>query len=333
MAPKQIVLLDLAHNSVRELVDLNPQFQNIELSTPVRIEGVNKFGDRWFAHLVKPLHYEPGKRYPTILTTYRSGEYFLRGASGDENPIQVYAAQGFAVLSFDMGRDRYAEIKSGDFQDFLVAVSSPIASMEMAIRKGVEMGIVDPERVGVSGYSRGTEQVAYAISQTNLFHAASGATAFTSPCSYYTSPDYTKSYFAGYGLGGWPDGESRSKWEEFSSPLNADRIHTPLLDNDPDSEYLDDLALYTALKELGKPVELFIYPNELHHINQPKHRYQIYERNVDWFRFWLKSEQSLEPGKKEQFERWQRLRQLQQQQQQQTEATGKGGLLRKSTDN
>jgi len=329
LAPKQIVLLNLAHGSVRELVDLNPQFQNIALSTPVRIEGVNRFGDRWFAHLVKPLNYEPGKRYPTILTTYRSGEYFLRGASGDENPIQVYAAQGFAVLSFDMGRDRYAEIKSGDFQDFLVAESSPIASMEMAIRKGVDMGVVDPERVGVSGYSRGTEQVAYAISHTDLFHAASGATGFTSPCSYYMSPDYTKRYFAGYGLGGWPDGESRSKWKEFAAPLNADRILTPLLNNDPDSEYLEDLALYTALKELGKPVELFIYPNELHHINQPKHRYQVYERNLDWFRFWLKAEQSPEPGKKEQYERWRHLRQLQQQ----TEATRGAGLLRKSANN
>ena len=32
-------------------------------------------------------------------------------------------------------------------------------------------------------------------------------------------------------------------------------------------------------------------------MNQPKHRYQIYERNLDWFRFWLKSEESDDPGK------------------------------------
>ena len=94
--------------------------------------------------------------------------------------------------------------------------------------------------------------------------------------------------------------------------MNADRIDVPVLNNDPDSEFLADLALYTSLKELGKPVELFIYPNELHHVNQPKHRYQIYERNLDWFRFWLKSEESPDPAKSEQYQRWRQLRQLQQ---------------------
>jgi hypothetical protein len=47
-------------------------------------------------------------------------------------------------------------------------------------------------------------------------------------------------------------------------------------------------------------------------VNQPKHRYQIYERNLDWFRFWLKSEESPDPAKSEQYDRWHHLRQLQQ---------------------
>ena len=74
-----------------------------------------------------------------------------------------------------------------------------------------------------------------------------------------------------------------------------------------------DLSLYTSLKELGKPVELYIYPNELHHFNQPKHRYQMYERNVDWFGFWLKGEESADPGKADQYVRWRELRKVQDQ--------------------
>jgi len=58
-------------------------------------------------------------------------------------------------------------------------------------------------------------------------------------------------------------------------------------------------------------VEPFVYPNELHEINQPRHRYQIYERNLDWFRFWLKSEEDSSPAKAEQFARWRELRKLQ----------------------
>ncbi len=104
--------------------------------------------------------------------------------------------------------------------------------------------------------------------------------------------------------------------------MNADRIHVPVLNNDPDSEFLDDLALYTSLRELGKPVELVIYPNELHHVNQPRHRYEIYERNLDWFRFWLKSEESSDSQKKEQYGRWRHLRQLQKE----ADATRKSGI-------
>jgi hypothetical protein len=53
---------------------------------------------------------------------------------------------------------------------------------------------------------------------------------------------------------------------------------------------------------------MVIYPDELHVINQPKHRYEIYERNLDWFRFWLKGEDDADPNKQAQYARWRRLR-------------------------
>lgn len=326
--PGGIAVVDLTTGNIRQVVDLNPEFHNIKLSAPIRIEGVNKFGDAWFAHVVKPLDYQRGKRYPTIVTTYRSGDYFLRGASGDASPIQVYAAHGFAVLSFDFGRDPYARLRPGNFDDFVVTESSPVASIEMAIQKGVDMGIVDPARVGITGYSRGTEITAYAITHTNLFRAASGAAGDGSPFFYYMAPNWMKTRFASWGLGGWPEGEVKSKWKELAPDLGADRIHVPLLNNDPDSEFLNDLSLYTSLKELGKPVEMFIYANEGHTINQPKHRYEIYERNVDWFRFWLKREESQDPNKREQYERWHHLRQ----QQLKADALGKADARERAKD-
>jgi len=307
----EVIYVDLRTALVRPLVDLNPEFKNLQLSSPVRIEGTNELGDSWYAHLVKPLNYEVGKRYPTIVTTYRSGDYFLRGASGDVNPIQVYAANGFAVLSFDMGRDRYTRAESGKFEDWVLAEASPVVSMEMAIRRGYGMGIVDRDKVGVAGYSRGTEQVAYAITHTKLFKAASGAAGDGSPFFYNMAPTWVKAMFGRWGLSGWPEGATKSKWKQIAPDLNADRIDAPVLNNDSDSEFLDDLALYTSLKELGKPVELFIYPNEGHTVSQPRHRYQIYERNIDWFRFWLKGEEDADPAKASQYDRWRNLQHLQ----------------------
>jgi dipeptidyl aminopeptidase/acylaminoacyl peptidase len=308
--PSQIALVDITSGTVRTLVDLNPEFANLELGSIIRLDGVNRYGDRWWAHLVKPLNYEPGKKYPLIVTTYRTHE-FLRGASGDENPIHVYAAHGFAVLSFDFGRRDY-DNKPGDFNRYLSWYESVEASIDMAIQKASEMGVVDVAKVGLTGYSRGTEIVAYEITHTKLFQAVSGAAGDNSPYFYFMAAKSVQDKFSREGLGGWPEGKSRSNWTQLASDLNAGRIDVPVLNNDPDSEFLADLALYTSLRELGKPVELFIYPNELHVVNQPKHRYQIYERNLDWFLFWLKSEESPDPAKSEQNLRWRRLRQLQQ---------------------
>jgi len=310
-APSQIALIDLTAGTVRTLVDLNPEFTNLELGSITRLDGVNKYGDSWWAHLVKPLNWEPGKRYPLIVTTYTSSDGFLRGASGDENPIHVYAAHGFAVLSFDIGLREY-DNKPGDFQRFLSWYESEEASIEMAIHEASEMGVADDTRVGLTGYSRGTEIVAYAITHTKLFRAVSGAAGDNSPYFYYMAPRGIQGSFSRYGVGGWPEGKSMANWKLIAPEVNADRIDAPVLNNDPDSEFLRDLALYTSLRELGKPVELFIYPNELHHVNQPKHRYQIYERNLDWFRFWLKGEEDPDPSKAEQYKRWRELRRLQQ---------------------
>jgi len=307
--PAQIALADLSSGTVRTLVDPNPEFQNFELSPTVRMEGTNKFGDSWFGQLVKPLDYEAGKKYPLIITTYRSWDGFLLGASGNENPIRVYAAHGFAVLSFDIGPIRSR--RPGDFHDHLLEWSSPITSMEMAIHELSKMGIIDPAKVGITGFSHGAEILEYGISHTNLFHAAveSGPGA-RDPYFYYMAGREWHEIFSDWGLGGWPEGKSRKRWVELAPSLNASRIETPLLTNAADSEYIIALSLSTSLEQLGKPVELFIYPNELHEKYQPRHRLEIYERNLDWFRFWLKSEEDPNPAKSAQYVRWRKLRVL-----------------------
>lgn len=60
-----------------------------------------------------------------------------------------------------------------------------------------------------------------------------------------------------------------------------------------------------SLQKAGAGV--YIYANELHIKNQLRHRYEIYERNLDWFRFWLQGEQDTNPNKREQYSRWQRF--------------------------
>jgi dipeptidyl aminopeptidase/acylaminoacyl peptidase len=303
--PPQIAFLDTKTGQARTLVDLNQSFRYLTLAPAERIEGTNRYGERWYGYLVKPLAYTPGVRYPLIVTTYRSGDYFLRGASGDQNPIQVYAAKGFAVFCFDVGRLR--NIRPGHFEETILEWSSPTASLESAIDLLNNRGVIDPKRVGIAGFSHGEEIAGYAVLHTSLFRAAIGA-ALYDPCFYFIGGTEWWEAFKTMGLGGWPEGQSKSNWNEIDMPAHADRIHTAILENTSDTEYLIYLPLYRSLVDLGKPVELYIYPQELHVRNQPKHRFEIYERNLDWFLFWLKNEESPEPAKREQYRRWEQLR-------------------------
>jgi dipeptidyl aminopeptidase/acylaminoacyl peptidase len=305
--PPELVVIDQRTGATRKLADLNPEFRHIQLSSVERISGVNRYGEEWFGQLLKPSRYEEGKRYPLIVTLYRSGDYFLVGATGNENPIQVYAANGFVVLSFNVGRNRLR--KAGDFDDYSLNWASAAASLEMAVRSLVDAGIVDPQKVGLAGLSRGADILEYVISHSHTFQAAieSGPGA-RDPFFYYMAGRNWHAVFAKWGLGGWPEGESKKNWYKLAASLNADRIETPLLMNSPDSEFLGNMALFTSLEALHKPVELHIYANELHIKNQPKHRYEIYERNVDWFRFWLEGKDESSPDKKDQYLRWEKLR-------------------------
>jgi dipeptidyl aminopeptidase/acylaminoacyl peptidase len=306
-SPAQIGVIDLENGTLRTAVDLNPQFKYFRISVPERVAGTNHFREEWFGQLVKPSGYEPGKRYPLIVTLYRSGDYFLLGASGNENPIQVYAAHGFAVLSLDIGRFRNRN--KGDFEDALLDWASPTASLEMAVQTLVDSGIVDGARVGITGFSRGAEILEYAISHTKIFHAAvESSPGARDPYFYYMAGRHWHDFFANWGLGGWPEAESKENWKKVAAPLNANRIETPLLMNVPDSEFIANLALFTSLEELRKPVELFIYADELHMKNQPKHLHEIHQRNLDWFSFWLQDHEDPTSAKEVEYLRWRKLR-------------------------
>ncbi len=115
---------------------------------------------------------------------------------------------------------------------------------------------------------------------------------------------------ASAGLGGWPEGAAAGRWKRISALLNADRIRAPLLVNAADTEYVAGLGIFTSLQQLGSPVEEFVYPYELHIKNQPKHRYEIYERNLDWIDYWLNGRQASDESRREQYRRWAHLRAL-----------------------
>jgi dipeptidyl aminopeptidase/acylaminoacyl peptidase len=308
MAPAEVVVFDVKEGAIRVLANVNPEFQNIVLSQATKLEWTNEYGDKTFGYLVKPLNYEPGKRYPLIVTTYRAYG-FLRGAVGDEYPIQVFAANGFAVLAFDAAPERAPEI--GDYKTGMLRWYSPMASLETVVKLLDGMGIIDPNRKGLTGLSFGAQIANFTISHSDLFQAvATSSISSVDPIFYYLTNKYAHQIYKSYGLHELPDGKAAARWREISSALNAEKVKAPLLVQVADSEYLYGLQFYTTLKELEKPVEMIIFADEGHIKNQPKHRSEIYQRNLDWFNFWLQGKEDPASEKREQYVRWRSMREI-----------------------
>jgi dipeptidyl aminopeptidase/acylaminoacyl peptidase len=305
--PPAVAIMDLATGAVNTVVEINSEFKNIRLSPATKLEWTNKYGQRTYGYLIKPLNYEPGKRYPLIVTTYAAGG-FLRGAAGDEYPIQLFAANGFAVLDFSAPRQKL--VKDGDFKKALIRWSSPMDSLDAAVKLLDGMGIIDPNLKGLTGLSYGAEVTEFTISHSDLFQAAvTSGPGGRDPLFYDLAEKGPQKILAEWwGLGRRWDATNAERWRELSPALNAQRIKAPLLINVADSEVLPTLMLWNSLKELNKPVEMFVYAGEGHMKHQPRHRYEIYERNLDWFSFWLQGKENPDPVKRQQYERWRAMR-------------------------
>jgi hypothetical protein len=64
------------------------------------------------------------------------------------------------------------------------------------------------------------------------------------------------------------------------------------------------------MRREGKAIEMHIFPEDTHALIQPIHMLVNFERQLDWFRFWLKHEEDVAPSKRDQYTRWHRLREL-----------------------
>ena len=93
----RLVAIDLRDGRQRVLLDPNPSIRNLRLGKVQRLEWSTDKGLPVYGDLVLPPDYAGG-RLPVIVTQYWS-RGFLRGGTGNDYPIQLFAQAGFAVLS------------------------------------------------------------------------------------------------------------------------------------------------------------------------------------------------------------------------------------------
>ncbi len=231
--------------------------------------------------LVKPPDYQPGRRYPTILRVH-GGPVSQFECSFDEE-WQWFASNGYVVLgpnprgSTGHGQTFqsaiYADWGHLDVQDVLAAVDDAVAR-----------GISDPEHLAVGGWSYGGMLTNYVIASTQRFKAATSGAGISNILAGYGTDQYVREYEEELG----PPWKAVEGWMKVSFPfLHADRITTPTLflcgEDDFNVPLINSQQMYQALRSLGVPTQLVIYPGQYHGIRKPSYVRDRLERYVAWY--------------------------------------------------
>lgn len=311
--PRRLVAIDPATGRERVIYDPNPRFANLQLGKAQRFRFRNSYGVESYADLVLPPDHRPGQRHPLVVVQY-TGYGFLRGGTADEFPIQVLAGRGFAVLSFNRPDFVPAALQAEDEAASLrinheswLDRRNVQSSLEMAVQFAIDTGTVDPERMGISGFSDGISTVQWALINSKLFKVAAMGSCCEGENAYplESGPHFEKT-LRGAGYRFFEEGADEF-WKPMSLVLNADRVSAPILVQMGDSEYEAGLDAVAAFRLRRKPFELFVLNDEGHFISQPAHRLAIYERSTEWFEFWLMGRINCDPAKTAQYMRWEAM--------------------------
>ncbi|MGJ4728083.1 Atxe2 family lasso peptide isopeptidase [Luteimonas sp. SDU101] len=236
----------------------------------------------------------------SLFVTYYTCSGFLRGGTGDEWPLASLAEAGIAALCITA----------------LPHKPDPIVRYEeglSAIRSVVELlagdGVVDPRRVGMGGFSFGSEVTLWVAAESQLLAAASVTSPAVTPLYHLMGSlqgeRFSTGLRAAWGLGA-PE-EMPSEWKRLSLAHNKDKVEAPVLLQMPEQEYIYALDYIIPMLR-DQQADLYVFPAAPHMKFEPRHKLAAYERNLDWFRYWLQQHEDPDPGKAGQYAHWNSMR-------------------------
>jgi dipeptidyl aminopeptidase/acylaminoacyl peptidase len=280
-------LFAVESKNLRRLTKQNDAFLNqVSLGKVEETSFKSPDGTEVHGFLIHPPNEKPGQRSPAILRPH-GGPQSEYGNEFDFEK-QAFAAAGYLVIlpnprgSTGRGTDYamgiYASWGGVDVQDDLAAVDDAIAR-----------GLADPNRLGVGGWSYGGMSTNYLIASTTRFKAAVSGASISNILAGYGTDQYIRDYE--YELG--PPWKHPDAWQKVSYPfLHADRIKTPTLflcgESDFNVPLLNTEQMYQALRSLGVPTQLVIYPEQFHQLKKPSYVIDRYQRFLGWWGKWIR---------------------------------------------
>src|SRR4051812_7638135 len=272
---------------LRRLSHQNDEWlSKVLLGTTEEFTSTSKDGTEVHGLIVKPATYQAGQKYPTLLRIHG-------GPSGqDEHAFsferEIFAANGYVVVAVNYrgSNGRGAVYQKAIFADW---GNKEVVDLLGAMDYVQKIGLADPDRLGIGGWSYGGILTDYTIATDNRFKAATSGAGSALQLSMYGVDEYITQYENEIG----PPWKSQDLWIKISYPFfHADRIKTPTLflggDKDFNVPLVGGEQMYQALKSLGVDTQLVIYPAQFHGITIPTYKIDRFQRYLDWYDKYLK---------------------------------------------
>jgi dipeptidyl aminopeptidase/acylaminoacyl peptidase len=284
---RPVEVYSMQGGALRQLTHQNdPLFSGIETVPAEEIGFRSKDGTEVHGLLYKPAGYVAGTRVPLLLRIHGGPNGQDQHSFSAEQ--QWFAANGYAVLAVNYrgsaGRGRkYSWSIAADWGHY------EVEDLEAGLDYVIKMGLADPDRLGVGGWSYGGILTDYMIASDRRFKAATSGAGVAFPIALYGVDQYAIQYDNEFG----PPWKALDTYMKVSYPfLHADRITTPTLflggDRDFNVPVQGGQQMYQALKSLGIDTQLIIYPEQFHGLTRPSFIRDRLERYLAWYDKYLK---------------------------------------------
>jgi dipeptidyl aminopeptidase/acylaminoacyl peptidase len=279
----------LAGSALRRLTHQNDDWlREIQLGITEEFASRGKDGYEVHGILVKPASYVAGRKYPALLRIH-GGPACCQDSHAFNFERELFAANGYVVVAANYrgSRGRGAAHQRAIAHDSL---DKDVSDLLGAVDHVVKIGLADPDKLGVGGWSNGAILTDRIITEDHRFKAAIAGAGTGNPIANYG----TDQYLPDSGDAPWKNPQS---WIERSFVFfHADRITTPTLFMGGDRDFNVPIAgseqLYFALRSRGVPTELVIYPDQHHGIAKPSYRRDRLNRYLSWYDRYVKNDSS-----------------------------------------
>jgi dipeptidyl aminopeptidase/acylaminoacyl peptidase len=280
--------------ALRQLSHQNDSvFAQLQLGTTEGFSSRSKDGTEVHGVLVRPAN-APATKLPMIL-------YIHGGPNGQDSysfsfDRELFAANGYAVLSVNY---RGSSGRGSAYQKAIFADWGDKEVMDLlgAVDEAVRSGVADGERLGIGGWSYGGILTDYTIATTPRFKGAVAGAGSALQLSMYGTDQYITQYNQEIG----PPWKSQDLWIKISYPFfHADRIKTPTLFMGGSADFnvpiIGGEQMYQALRSLGIPTQLVIYPGQYHGLSIPSYRKDRLDRFLTWYDRYVKTQTTVQAG-------------------------------------